>query len=248
MRILIAEDELFAYRHLVKLLNEVGLQYHDVIYVKSIAEFSEWFAKGEPCDLMFLDIHLQDGNSLQLFEAHKITCPVIFITAYDQYIIDSYKAYSLSYLLKPITREQLEAALAKYYEVLEFYRNPAGGDALARPKKERILVQKGSARTSVAFAEVAFFYSDSGLTFAVDFRGDRYFLDYSLNQVESLVDPRHFFRVKRQLIVQVSAIKEFRSIEFSKMELWLQPTKWLQQPLTISQTTAPAFKEWISSL
>ncbi|RYF81646.1 MAG: response regulator transcription factor [Chitinophagaceae bacterium] len=242
MTVLLAEDEQIAAKHLVNLLDEIGFQYDNLEHVRSVEELKNWlFGNPEP-DLMLLDIQLKDGVSLEVFDELKISTPVIFITAYDEYAIKSFKANSLNYLLKPLDKEELRSAINKYTEIINFYHQNPG------QVKERIVVKKGASRLSIPISAVAFFYAEMKLTFAVDFEGNRFLLDYNLSQIEQQVDEKMFFRVSRQVIANINAIREFKSIEFSKMELYLVKNNYLKDAIVISQFTAPDFKKWIHNL
>jgi DNA-binding LytR/AlgR family response regulator len=246
MTVLLAEDELIAAKHLINLLDEVGFAYDSLEHVRSVQELRQWLNNNPEPDLMLLDIQLKDGVSLEIFDDLKTSTPVIFITAYDEYAIKSFKANSLNYLLKPLDREELRKALNKYTEIINFYHhNPA---LVKGEKKERIVVKKGAARLSVPITSIAFFYAEMKLTFAVDFEGSRYLLDYNLSQVEQQLDKKAFFRVSRQIIANINAIKEFKSIEFSKIELYLTKNNYIKDSIIISQFTAPDFKKWINNL
>lgn len=246
MKVLIAEDELIAARHLTNLLDEVGFAYDSLETVRSTQELKDWLTiNGEP-DLMLLDIQLKGGVSLEVFDDLKLTSPVIFITAYDEYAIKAFKANSLGYLLKPLHKEDLRKALDKYTEVVKFYsQNPSHHKA---EKRERIVVKKGTAKLSLPIQSVAFFYAEMKLCFAVDFEGNRYLMEYNLGQLENSLDKKLFFRLNRQIIANINAIKEFKSIEFSKIELSLTKNNHVKEPIIISQFTAPEFKNWINSL
>src|SRR5689334_8286329 len=147
MRILIAEDEKLAAKHLINTLNEAGVKYSAVDTVKSVKELKSWIGTHQEPDLMLLDIQLQDGKSLQVFDDMNITCPVIFITAYDDFIIDSFKANSISYILKPVQKEQLARAINKYNDIISYYR--LAGNPLNNNLKERIVVRKGFSKISI---------------------------------------------------------------------------------------------------
>jgi two-component system, LytTR family, response regulator LytT len=246
MTVLLAEDEQIAAKHLTNLLDEVGFTYDVLEHVRSVQELRNWLAGNPEPDLMLLDIQLKDGVSLEIFDELKITTPVIFITAYDEYAIKAFKANSLNYLLKPLDKEELRGALNKYKEVLNFYHhNPS---QQKNEKKERIVVKKGASRLSIPINTIAFFYAEMKLTFAVDFEGSRYLLDYNLSQVEQQLEKKVFFRVSRQIIANINAIKEFKSIEFSKIELYLVKNNYIRDSIIISQFTAPDFKKWINNL
>ncbi len=247
MRLLVAEDEIYAFKYLLNLLKEIGFTYGELTHVHSLSEFRKALNKDPHFDLMLLDIQLRDGNSLKIFDEFKITNPVIFITAYDNFVIDSFKAYNLNYILKPVSKDQLSFALGKYFDLMKYYKS-SNGEAANVPQRERIILRKGNLRTSMLINDIAFFYAESGLIFGVDFNGERYFLDYNLNQVELLIDKKKFFRLNRQVIANISAIKEFKSIEFSKIEVWLSVNKYIKLPITVSQFTAPDFKWWIDNL
>ena len=245
MTLLLAEDEPLAARHLIRMLDEVGFTYDALEHLRSVQELKTWLTHHPEPDLMLLDVQLNDGLSLEVFDEMKIAAPVIFITGYDEYAIKSYKANSLNYLFKPLEKEELRKALDKYREVVNFYhQNPASKEE----KKERIVVKKGASRLSLPFTSIAFFYAEMKLTFAVDFEGNRYLLDYNLTQIEQQVDKRLFFRVSRQVIAGINAIKEFKSVEFSKIELYLVKNNYLKDAIIISQFTAPDFKKWIHNL
>lgn len=246
MTVLLAEDEQIAARHLTNLLDEIGFSYDAIDHVRSVQELRTWLRENPEPDLMLLDIHLNDGISLDVFDELKVAAPVIFITAYDEYAIKAFKANSLNYLLKPLDKEDLRNALNKYTEVVRFYHHaPAGAKG---EKKERIVVRKGASRLSLPIASVAFFYAEMKLTFAVDFDGNRFILDHNLSQIELQVDRRVFFRVSRQILANINAIREFRSIEFSKIELTLLKNNYIRDAIVISQFTAPDFKKWINNL
>lgn len=245
MNVLIAEDEAIAAKHLISLLDEVGFAYDTLQIVRSVQELTDSLAGGEP-DLMLLDIQLQGGISLTVFDEFKLSAPVIFVTAYDEYAIKAFKANSLSYLLKPLNKEDLRKALDKYTEVSKFYTH---SPLPHRPeKKERIVVKRGTARLSILIHSVAFFYAEMKLCFAVDFDGNRYLTEYNLGQIESMMEKKTFFRLNRQIIANINGIREFKPIEFSKIELLLVKNNYVKEPIVISQFTAPDFKEWINNL
>jgi len=246
MTVLLAEDEQIAAKHLTNLLDEVGFTYDNLEHVRSVQELRDWLTGNPEPDLMLLDIQLKDGVSLEVFDDLKVSTPVIFITAYDEYAIKSFKANSLNYLLKPLDKEELRKALNKYNEIVSFYHHNPGQSK--QEKKERIVVKKGASRLSIPINSIAFFYAEMKLTFAVDFEGNRYLLDYNLSQIEQQVDNKVFFRVSRQIIANINAIREFKSIEFSKIELYLSKNNYIKDSIIISQFTAPDFKKWINNL
>jgi len=245
MRILIAEDEKLAAKHLINTLEETGVKYQSVDTVKSVKELKQWLSSHQEPDLMLLDIQLQDGKSLQVFDEMSITCPVIFVTAYDDFLIDSFKANSISYILKPVQKEQLEKAINKYNDIINYYQQTKNQSGFI---KERILVRKGFSKISIPIKNIAFIYSEAKLLFVVDFSGERYVMDSTLSDVETQLDRKLFFRISRQIIVNINAVQEFKSIEFSKIEVNLVRNNFIREPVIVSQITAPEFKSWVNSL
>jgi DNA-binding LytR/AlgR family response regulator len=250
MRILIVEDEKIAARHLLQLLKKIHFDFEEAIHLRSVSELIAWLSKNKQPDLIFLDIHLNDGTSLEVFDIIKVTAPVIFITAYDKYVIESFKANSINYILKPVEETVLRDTVAKFYKVRDYYGsfNPQPATIAATQTKERILVRKGTSNTSLPVTDIAFFYSEMKITFAVDFRDNKYYSDYKLSDLEQMLDKKLFFRANRQVLVNINAIREFRSIEFSKIELHLKQNSYIREAVIISQFTAPDFKKWIANL
>ena len=121
MRLLIVEDEKIAAKHLLQMLKKVHFEYEEVIVIRSVSELVAWLSKNKEPDLIFLDIHLNDGNSLQVFDILKVSAPVIFVTAYDKYVIDSFKANSINYILKPIDENVLRESIAKFFKIKDYY-------------------------------------------------------------------------------------------------------------------------------
>lgn len=250
MKLLIVEDEKIAAKHLLHMLKKVHFEYEEAVIIRSVSELIAWLSKNKEPDLIFLDIHLNDGNSLQVFDILKVSAPVIFITAYDKYVIDSFKANSINYILKPIEENVLRESIAKFFTIKDYYgkSSPHSGMVETQYTKERILVRKGTANTSIPVNDVAFFFSEMKISFAVDFRDAKYYMDAKLSDLERILDKKTFFRANRQLIVNINAIREFKSIEFSKIELHIKPTAWIREAIIISQFTAPDFKNWIANL
>ena len=114
MRILIIEDEQPASTRLKKLLLEAEPEAIILDEIVSVKSAVDWFKNHSQPDLVFMDIHLSDGNSFDIFELVNITAPVIFITAYDEFALKAFKVNSVEYLLKPVKQEELVGALNKF--------------------------------------------------------------------------------------------------------------------------------------
>jgi DNA-binding LytR/AlgR family response regulator len=245
MRILIIEDEVNSADLLAKELHKISDEIELLDTLGSIRQAVPYLKANNTADLIFMDIKLSDGYSFEIFDRVSVNTPVIFVTAYDTFAIKAFEANSLGYILKPIQPDCLRKALAKYNVVSGYYKNPLTGSS---NKKQHIVVRKGQAKSILPLNRIAFFYSEMKMPFAVGFDDQRYFLDQSLSQVAEWVDPKMFFRATRQLIVNVHAIREFRSIEYSKIEVVLIENNWIREPVIVSQFTAPCFRKWTDNL
>lgn len=171
------------------------------------------FLKHHPVDLMLLDIRLTDGNSFDIFEQIQVTTPVIFTTAYDEHAIQAFKVNSVDYLLKPVEEDDLLAALRKF-EQFRVVQSPVTNyrkleEALmSNCKKNRFLIQKGDAYHYVETSDIAFFYSEEKVVFLHTFSDKRYIVDYTLEQIEQLLDERTFFRVPAiALLISILSVR-----------------------------------------
>lgn len=245
MRILIIEDEVNSADLLSKELQKISYEIELLDVLGSVRQAVPYLEANNTADLIFMDIKLSDGYSFEIFDRVSITTPVIFVTAYDTFAIKGFEANSLGYILKPVQPDCLRKALAKYKLVSDHYKNPHTG---AGNKRQHIVVRKGQAKSIIPLSRIAFFYSDMKMPFAVGFDDQRHYLDQSLSQVAEWVDPKIFFRLTRQLIVNVQAIREFKSIEYSKIEVVLTDNSWIREPVIVSQFTAPCFRKWADSL
>jgi len=246
MKILIIEDEIAATRRLTKLILEIAPQCEIVGELDSIETSVEWFQSNPQPDLIFQDIQLADGSSFEIFKSVEIFKPIIFTTAFDQYAIQAFKVNAIDYILKPIKRESLEMALEKYHRWQGDYRfdYKALVKAIRRDEyNHRFLIKFGQQIKVVEISEVAYFYTQSKITFLVTSLGKRYPIDYSLDKLDALINPTHFFRINRQFIINISAIKEMYSYSKSRVKIELHPA--CDIPTIVSTERSPNFKNWL---
>jgi two-component system LytT family response regulator len=246
MKALIIEDEAAAVRRLTKLIQEVDANLEIVADLDSIETTLNWLENNPAPDLIFMDIHLADGSSFEIFNHTKIEKPIIFITAYDQYAIQAFKVNAIDYLLKPIKKAELEQALKKYQNL----QQPSGFDyqklakAVNRDEyNKRFLIRFGQQIRVVEFRDAAYFYTQDKVTFIVTKQGKRYPLDYSLEKLEEMANPRNFFRINRQFIINIEAIKEMYAYSKSRVKIDLQPACELET--VVSTDRSPLFKKWL---
>ena len=246
MKTLIIEDEAAAVRRLSKLLQEINPSIEIVDDLDSIEATLNWLENHPLPDLIFMDIHLADGSSFEIFNHTKIEKPIIFITAYDQYAIQAFKVNAIDYLLKPIKKNELEQALKKYETLQQSWQldytklaKAVQGDDY----NKRFLIRFGQQIRVVEFREAAYFYTQDKVTFIVTKQGKRYPIDYSLENLEEMADPRNFFRINRQFIINIEAIKEMYAYSKSRVKIDLQPP--CEIPTVVSTDRSPVFKKWL---
>jgi two-component system response regulator LytT len=251
MKILIIEDESAAARRLEKLLTEIDPAVEILDRLDSVESSVRWLQDHPQPDLILLDIHLADGASFEIFEHIQVRCPVIFTTAYDEYALQAFKVNAVDYLLKPIKSTELSSALEKYRQV--FHKAPSQDySALlhtlqqrdGQPYLRRMLIRFSNSIKLVDMEDAAYFYTRDKITFIVTrSTGKRFPVDYPLDKLEGLLDPRVFFRINRQFIVNVAAIREMHPYSKSRVKVDLDPTTDLE---TIVSTERSAdFKRWL---
>ncbi len=248
MKILIIEDEPAAARRLQKLLNDINPGYEIAGVLSSIESAVEWFNNNPEPDLILMDIHLADGSSFDIFEKVNIHSAVIFATAYDEYALKAFKVSAIDYLLKPIKQSDLENALQKINS--RDKKEDANDDLINKleeagfiRKAKRLLVKLGQTIKLIDLDQVAYFYSKDKISVAVLPGNKRYPLDQSLDQIEHMVDPLHFFRINRQFIVKMESIDEMIAYSKSRVKLKLNPVT--EEDAIVSKERSPEFKKWL---
>jgi DNA-binding LytR/AlgR family response regulator len=249
MKIVLIEDEKPAAEKLKKALLKVNSSFEIVAVLGSVQSAEEWFSEQPMPELLFMDIELSDGLSFQLFDKIKITCPIIFCTAYDEYWQEAFEHNSIDYLLKPVNQDKLEQALSKYETLKQHFAQNLQQLLQSQQRttdfKKRFLVKRGADYISIKTEDIAYFYATHKLVCMVDHQSQKFILDQSLADLEKETDPSVFYRVNRKYLVNVSAIQKIKSYPKSKLQLELQPTA--QEEVIISQENVTAFKEWMGS-
>ncbi|MEO9476540.1 MAG: LytTR family DNA-binding domain-containing protein [Cyclobacteriaceae bacterium] len=248
MRVAIIEDEIPARKQLISLLRKIRSDVEVVFTAQSVKEAVAALKEFEGLDLMFMDIQLNDGLSLEIFDAVEVKTPVIFATAFDQFMIDAFQQNGIDYLLKPIKQVALRHALEKYDRLSDhFSKNVDQLKAYMReekPKyKERFLVKKGVNFISVPVESIAYFFTEHKVSFLVDKEGGRFMAEQPLQQLEEALNPAEFFRVNRKYLASLNSIAQFSSNGQGKLILELNPSA--SEEVMVSQEKAGAFKQWI---
>ena len=225
MKALIIEDETAAARNLAAILRQTAPDVEIVATLESVEESVEWLRSNPHPDLLFMDIHLADGDSFRIFDAVEIAAPVIFTTAYDQYALEAFKVNSIDYLLKPLNASDVGRALAKLHRLTSVERSDYG---------------------SLHRSRIAYCDTSNGKVTAYGFDGAAYPLDKTLEALQGLLPESEFFRANRQFIVARQAVKEIAVWFGSRLTLHL--TVETPERIVISKARVPEFKAWLRSL
>jgi len=249
MKVVIIEDEKLSAELLSRLLQKIDSQIEITAILDSVKKSAQYFQEGHKDDLIFLDIHLADGISFDIFSRVSIDTPIIFTTAYSEYAIKAFDVNSVDYLLKPIGMDDLKKAIDKFkkfnpvdhHKVLENISNAY--QQLPKQYKSRFMVKIGQSIDSIRSENIIHFQTNDGLTFLQTENGKRYPIDYTLDQLESLMSPDDFFRINRKVILSISSI--------SKVSTYLNGRLIISSPYLngdesiVSRERVNDFKSWL---
>ena len=252
MKVLIVEDEAPAAQRLTSLLATYGgIEVLEVL--PSVERTIEWLQMNQLPDLIFLDIHLSDGLSFEIFKQTPVKCPVIFCTAYDQYALDAFQLHSVDYLLKPVQYDKLYKSLEKMKEIRLSFSPSADpiqmNDIVNMIKKgeaaykSRFMVKSGAKIKTIKTDDIAYFYSHNKLSLLVTREGENFPIDYALDELINMLNPRLFFHVNRKLIIHIDAAKEIHPYFKGRLKLILHPP--IEEEVIVSSQKTPAFKDWL---
>lgn len=251
MTILIIEDEEPAYKRLQKMLKELEPGHILLDQIVSVSSAVKWFKENNAPDLIISDIQLSDGISFEIFKQVDIKCPVIFTTAYDQYAIEAFKVNSIDYLLKPVKKEELGKAVTKFkaltpataapdIDINKLLQSlqPAGTDY-----KKRFVVRYGEHIKTIDIEEVVYFYTEDKATFLCTKDARRFVVDFNLDTLDSILDPKVFFRINRQYIISIHSIAEMFAYSKSRVLIKLNPPS--KHETIVSTERSADFKHWL---
>ncbi len=256
LKILIIEDELPAQRLVARFVSDLLPQAQIVNMLGSVKESVEWLQNHPHPDIIFMDIQLSDGLCFNILEQIKPDSFIIFTTAYDQYAIRAFKANTIDYLLKPIKKEQIQAALDKVNRQSRLHQKlhiqefdvQKLLEMLPDTKPQyrmRFLVSKPDGWYRLKVNDIAFFYLENKNTVAVDFKGEHHPIDQTLNQVMESLDPDSFFRTNRQTIVNIDAIQKVETWFNGRLLVKTKPPH--TEKITVPREKAVIFRElWLN--
>lgn len=256
LKIFIVEDERLGLKRLIKLLHEIDDKIEILGHAETVKSAVWWLQNHPAPDLLLLDIELADGQCFEIFRQIDVQVPVIFTTSYDEYALHAFKVNSVDYLLKPIRKEDLEQSLLKWQRLKTTFSGAetqvnvdkliASIQQFQAPQqyRKRFLVKQGQKLQAIEVEEIAWFNSDSKISFLRTWDNQRFVVDYTLEELASMLDPHWFFRANRSYIVHAKSIKAINPYFNGKLHLQLQPLA-EENDVLISKEKAMEFKRWL---
>jgi DNA-binding LytR/AlgR family response regulator len=246
-RIVIIEDEQLAAERLIMLLKQYDPAIEIVKHLYSVEESIQWLNTNAHPDLLFLDIQLADGFCFDIFKQVNYSRPIVFITAYNEYALDAFQLCSIDYLLKPVTAEALAKALQKFMQLQSNFAE-VNYDQLSKffdnaSFKTRFLGRAGQRMFFVETSEVQFFQADDKIVYLVDKEGNKLTVDYTLDRLEGLLNPKEFFRLNRKYIARFSSIAQVKPYVNSRLKLLLRNGSKTEE-VVLSRERVHEFKTW----
>ncbi len=249
MKAVIVEDEAIASRRLASLIGEIAPEMEIVGQLTSVENGTQWFRENTMPDLIFLDIQLNDGYGFDILDGLENHPPVIFTTAYNEYAIRGFKYNGLDYLLKPIDRNDLRDALFKFKKknqsirINDVQKIEQLKGLFSKEYKRRFMVKVGNHFNTFSIEDIAYFKSHEGVIFLHTHKGQEFPVEYTIDQLEDILDPVKFFRINRKFMVSVEAVQEIHTYFNSRLLLKLNPKQ--EEQVIVSRERTGNFKKWL---
>lgn len=253
LKVLIFEDESLSSEHLIKLIHRYDPAIELLGIFESVKQGVDWFSNHLHPDLLLMDIQLSDGSCFELFKQVRLGIPVIFTTAYNEYAIQAFKVNSIDYLLKPIDFQELQLAFEKFKKQQnhliqnpeQVYEQLYSRLIQTSRYKKRLLIKVGEQLKQVNVEDIAYFLFDDGMCWAVTFAKAKLPVDYSLDDLELMVDPKMFFRINRKFIVRPESIEKIHTYFNNRLKLQLRPDP--ESEVLVSRERVSDFKNWLDN-
>ncbi len=249
MKVIIIEDEKLSAEHLETLLKKIDPAIEIAAVVDSVKRSVELFSKGMDADLLFVDIHLADGLSFEIFSKIEVDTPIVFTTAFDEYAIKAFKLNSVDYLLKPIGLEDLKGALGKFKKLKKVNNSSIVEDLAIAYKnnnqqyKNRFMVKMGDSITTIKIDDITHFIAEDGVVLLYAINGKRFMVDYTLDHLESLVSPETFFRINRKVIIHINTVQKVSTYFNSRLKINYKDLQ--DEDGIVSRERVSDFKKWL---
>ena len=256
MKVLIIEDDFLAAQQLQAMIRECDQAIAIVGILDSVENTVQWFNTHPAPDLLLADIELADGQSFSIFEKVEMNCPVIFITAYDEFALQAFKVHSIDYLLKPINEDVLQKSLQKFYELKKLYGTTNTGidvkilASLLRDTiipieayRDRFLLRHVSRLMPVEVSEISYFYTKDRITYVKTWDKRTLCIDYHLDELEKMLHPKYFYRANRQFILSPKSVSKIHIHFHNRLKLELIPLN--EEDVYVSRDKAAEFRAWM---
>jgi DNA-binding LytR/AlgR family response regulator len=248
IRTVIIEDEKIIADAFKNLLLNTSTGTEVLASCSTVRESVDYLSKHEPPDLIFSDVQLSDGLSFDIFNQVNINSPVVFVTGYDNFLLNAFEHNGIDYLLKPVEEKELEKALNRYKTLEQHFANHHSFvNGFRRKTKSRLMVRKGIEHVSLRTEDIAFLYTEDKIVYVTDKNGKKYLADQNLTELEQELDRALFFRANRQYIVNIESIRSYKSYERVKLQVDIAVAD-TNRPVIISQEMAGCFRKWIDGL
>jgi len=248
LKAIIIEDEKAVLENLAGILAEIAVDLQVIARLTSVKESIDYLSNAPDADLIFSDVQLGDGLSFEIFNQSGAKIPVIFITGYDEFMLNAFEYNGIDYLLKPVDKESLRKALNKYRMLEKHFGNENSINDLLQyirnHKKKRIIVKKGMENISLRLDDVVLFYTENKIVYVIDRWGKKFLADKNLTELEEELDNSVYFRANRQYIININFVRGFKSYEKVKLLVDLTIPE-LSHCIIVSQEMAPQFREWM---
>ncbi|MFD0799193.1 LytR/AlgR family response regulator transcription factor [Maribacter chungangensis] len=253
MNVVIVEDELAASDNLTYLLQHIDSTIKVIKVLDSVKASVAYFSKNQNAELVFMDIHLADGISFEIFEQIPMTVPVIFTTAYNQYTLKAFKVNSIDYLLKPLDQDELADAIQQFKEQKK--EKGIANDQIKglldlvkekeRTYKTTFLINHRDQLIPLKTVDIAYFLIDTGVVKATTFDNKSYAIDGKLEELEEELDPNNFYRINRQCILRRDALSKIKQYFNGKLIVEVRPVS--KEQIVVSKAKAGDFKTWVAN-
>lgn len=249
MRVIILEDENRAVSHLKRLIQRVAPEMEILGVFETVRDTVAFLEQETPLDLIFSDVQLADGISFDIFSKVKIHCPIIFTTAYDTYAIEAFNTNGIDYLLKPIEEDRLKKAIDKSRQFkstdnLDQISNLGAGTA-TKPAKSRFMVKVGEKIKTIMVDDILAFYSFEKTTYLHTSTHRNYIVDYSLEELDVMLDPYSFFRINRSYIVSIAACSQIIAWSNNRLKIDIEGID--DHKIVVARERVRDFKTWLDS-
>jgi two-component system, LytTR family, response regulator len=251
--VLIFEDEQYAAEHLVELLHQYDSEIEILKVIDTVKEGVEWLKLNNAPDVILMDIQLADGISFEIFDYINVSAPIIFTTAYDEYAIKAFKVNSIDYLLKPIEKIALSLALDKYKKVksstekgaIDQLQKQLGSllETIPLQFRQRFLIQIADKFITINSGDILYSYIEENSVFICDIKGQCYAVDYTLDKVQKMLNPKEFFRINRKYIIHYNAIERMSAYSQYRIKIYLKNCK--DDDVIVSRERVKEFKMWL---